>query len=110
MYAARAPAYSRPMTNERSTTLVLAAVAALAGAAVAKELAKPGEERTWQGRILGLPYDFRRPTPARIRAEFWAPDNDALLTPHAFGIGYGVNLARLLRPVLPMPSERSGTQ
>ena len=101
MYPARPPAYSRLMTNERTTTLVLAAVGALAGAAVAKELGKPTEDRTWHGRILGLPYDFRPPTPARVRAEFWDPDNDALLTPHSFGIGYGINLARLLRPALP---------
>ncbi|MFD0332123.1 DUF5808 domain-containing protein [Streptacidiphilus monticola] len=65
------------------------------GAAVAKELARPAAERTWHGRIVGLPYDFRPPTAERLRAEFWAPDNPALFTPHAFGIGYGVNLARV---------------
>ncbi len=106
MYAAGAPAYSRSMSNERTTTLVLAAIGALVGAAVAKELGKPSEDRTWHGRILGLPYDFRPPTPAKVLAEFWDPDNDALLTPHSFGIGYGLNLARLLRPFLPVVTER----
>lgn len=75
---------------------MLLAVGALAGAAVAKELRQPQEERTWHGRILGLPYDFRPPTLAKVRTSFWDPDNDALLTPHAFGIGYSVNLARLV--------------
>jgi hypothetical protein len=73
----------------------------LVAAAVAKELRRPAEERTWQGRVLGLPYDFRPPTLTRVRAEFWDPDNDALFTPHAFGVGYGVNLARLVRLVQP---------
>ncbi|MBM9509665.1 DUF5808 domain-containing protein [Actinacidiphila acididurans] len=76
--------------------LIGAAVGAVAGA-VAKEYRKPAGRRDGQGRVLGLPYDFRRPTWARVRAEFWDPGNDALFTPHAFGIGYGVNLARLLR-------------
>ncbi|MBF9066849.1 DUF5808 domain-containing protein [Streptacidiphilus fuscans] len=77
--------------------LVLAGVSALVGAALAKELGQPAEDRTWHGRIAGLPYDFRPPTLARVRAEFWAPDNPSLLTPHAFGIGYGLNLGRLAR-------------
>jgi hypothetical protein len=77
---------------------VLVAVGALVVGAVVQELRKPEDERTWTGRIVGLPYDFRPPTPARMLREFWDPENDALLTPHAFGIGYGVNLARVVRP------------
>ncbi len=39
----------------------------LIGAAVATELFKPAEERTWEGRIAGLlPYDLRRPTLAQF--------------------------------------------
>ncbi|MFC5905884.1 DUF5808 domain-containing protein [Streptacidiphilus monticola] len=85
---------SRTHGNALNRALLLTAVA-LVGAAVAKELARPAAERTWHGRIVGLPYDFRPPTAERLRAEFWAPDNPALFTPHAFGIGYGVNLARV---------------
>ncbi|MEY9845408.1 hypothetical protein ABH940_002486 [Streptacidiphilus sp. BW17] len=77
--------------------IVLAGASALVGAAVAKELGQAPEDRTWHGRIAGLPYDFRPPTLARLRAEYWDPENDALFTPHAFGIGYGVNLARVAR-------------
>ncbi|MEY9877978.1 hypothetical protein ABH931_007502 [Streptacidiphilus sp. MAP12-33] len=87
--------------NRTMNRLVLLAAAGVVTAAVVKELRRPAQERTWQGRILGLPYDFRPPTPARVLAEFWDPDNDALFTPHAFGVGYGVNLARLARPLLP---------
>jgi hypothetical protein len=79
--------------------MALLAAVGLTAAAVAKELSRPAEERTWHGRTVGVPYDFRSPTLARIRAEYWDPDNDALFTPHAFGVGYGVNLAHLLRPL-----------
>jgi Family of unknown function (DUF5808) len=48
-----------------------------------------------QGRLLGLPYDFRRPTMARLRARWWNPDEPRLFTPKAFGWGYDLNLYRL---------------
>ena len=48
-----------------------------------------------QGEFLGMPYDFRRPTLSRIKARFWNPADDRLLTPMAFGWGYAVNLRAL---------------
>ena len=68
----------------------------LLAAAVVTELRKPPQERTWHGRVFGIPYDFRRPTLDKLRYTFWDPDNDALFTPHAFGVGYSVNVARLV--------------
>ena len=85
------------MNRQLRKNAVLVAAGAVVAAAVAKELRKPSEARTWTGRVLGLPYDFRRPTPEKIAREFWDPDSDAFLTPHAFGVGYGVNLARVAR-------------
>lgn len=74
----------------------------LAGAAVvaalADQLRRPAAERTWHGRVAGVPYDFRRPTLARLRATFWNPDNPSLLAPHVFGVGWSVNLYRLAHP------------
>ncbi|KOU52606.1 DUF5808 domain-containing protein [Streptomyces sp. WM6378] len=87
----------------RTSRTVGALAFVLLGAALAKELSKSAAERTWTGRIVGLPYDFRPPTPGRLRREFWDPDNDALFTPHAFGVGYGVNLARVLGHRRPLP-------
>ncbi len=69
---------------------------ALLGAAVATELSKPAPERTWHGRLAGfVPYDLRPPTPERIRAAWWNPDNPRILTDRVFGVGWAVNLGRL---------------
>ena len=45
-----------------------------------------------QGRLLGMPYDFRRPTRARIAARMWNPGGP-LLSPKAWGWGWTLNLA-----------------
>ncbi|WP_037064621.1 DUF5808 domain-containing protein [Pseudonocardia acaciae] len=57
----------------------------------------PGGERVPepQGKALGMPYDFRRPTVARFRARWWNPEEPRLFTPKAFGWGYDMNLYRL---------------
>jgi hypothetical protein len=52
------------------------------------------------GRFLGLPYDWRRPTFARIRREIWNPRDRRIFVPKAFGWGYGINLAGLIRWLL----------
>jgi hypothetical protein len=78
-----------------------AAGAVLVGAVVVTELRKPAAERTWQGRLAGVPYDLRPPTLHRLRARLWDPDNPALLVPHAFGIGWTINVARLVQLVSP---------
>ena len=62
-------------------------------AAVATELSKPAEERTWQGRVGGVvPYDFRPPTWQRIRDAYWNPESDRLFSDRVFGVGWAVNL------------------
>ena len=47
------------------------------------------------GTILGVPYDWRRPTVARVRSRMWNPAEPRLFTPKSFGIGWDVNFARL---------------
>jgi steroid delta-isomerase-like uncharacterized protein len=65
----------------------------LVGAAVAQELRKPAAERTWHGRLLGVvPYDFRPPTLARVKAALWNPRDTRIFTEHALGVGWGLNL------------------
>src|ERR1700724_724568 len=78
--------------------LVRLAVVGLFVAAVATELAKPEEERTWHGRVGGVvPYDFRPPTWERIRSAYWNPDSDSLFTDRVFGVGWAVNLYQAKR-------------
>ncbi|MCU1491100.1 MAG: hypothetical protein JWM85_2505 [Acidimicrobiaceae bacterium] len=59
--------------------------------------AQPSERLT--GRFAGLPYDLRRPSLERLRAEVWNPDSPRLLTPKAFGWGYGLNLYWVSHPL-----------
>jgi uncharacterized membrane protein len=70
---------------------------ALFVAAVIRELRTPAEDRQWHGRIIGVPYDLRPPSLARVKAAWWNPDDPRLLTPRAFGVGWAVNLARIRR-------------
>src|SRR5713226_9175073 len=71
------------------------AVVGLLVAAVATELSKPEEERTWQGKVWGVvPYDFRPPTWERIRLAYWNPGSDRLFSDRVFGVGWAVNLYR----------------
>lgn len=48
------------------------------------------------GTILGIPYDWRRPTVARARSRLWNPEEPRLFVPRVFGIGWDMNFARLL--------------
>ncbi|WP_019932923.1 DUF5808 domain-containing protein [Nocardia sp. BMG111209] len=52
-----------------------------------------------QGKMLGIPYDWRAPTAARLRARWWNPDDTRLFTPKVFGWGYDLNFHRLLHPL-----------
>lgn len=90
------------------TKLIAAAAGALAGTAVARELTKPAEERTWHGEVAGVPYDFRPPTLEKVRRTLWDPENPKLFVPHAFGVGWSVNFARvaaLAEPAQPPPKQ-----
>ena len=79
----------------RARRVLRLAVVALVVAAVATELSKPEEERTWHGRVGGMvPYDFRPPTWERIRTAYWNPDSDSLFSDRVFGVGWAVNLHR----------------
>jgi hypothetical protein len=78
--------------------LVRLAVVGLVVAAVATELSKPEDERTWHGRVGGVvPYDFRPPTWERIRSAYWNPNSDSLFSDRVFGVGWAVNLYQAKR-------------
>jgi hypothetical protein len=66
--------------------------------AITQQLQRPPEERTWYGKIAGIPYDFRIPTVERLRATFWNKDTSQILVPQAFGIGWSINLYPIIHP------------
>jgi hypothetical protein len=68
------------------------------GAAIAQQLQRSPEERTWYGKIAGIPYDFRLPTVERIRDTFWNKNTSKIFLPQAFGIGWSINLYPVIHP------------
>jgi hypothetical protein len=80
-----------------SALVKLATVAALV-AAVKQELEKPEGQRTWHGTVAGfVPYDFRAPTAEKVKATLFDPDNDNIVVPQVWGVGWTLNLGRLWR-------------
>ena len=70
---------------------------ALAVTAVVKELRTPPELRTWNGKVLGfVPYDLRMPTVARVKERMWNPESSHLINPRVFGVGWTLNLGRVV--------------
>lgn len=44
------------------------------------------------GHVLGIPFDFRPPTPGRLKHTFMSRSKTDLLVPHLYGWGYSLNL------------------
>ena len=74
------------------------AAASLVGSAIVQQLSRPASERTWHGKIVGVPYDFRVPTPEKLRDTFWNKNTSQVLVPHAFGMGWTVNFYPIVHP------------
>ncbi|MBA3823890.1 MAG: hypothetical protein H0X24_08330 [Ktedonobacterales bacterium] len=75
--------------------LLTGAVLGLTYAAVSKELEKAPEERTWQGTVGVVPYNFRYWEWRGLANEYWNPASDQILSPRAIGVGWGINFAAL---------------
>ena len=43
-----------------------------------------------------MPYDFRFPTPERIKERFWNPESGSIINPRVFGVGWTLNVGRVL--------------
>ncbi len=80
----------------RISRLLRAALFFLTLAAIAQELSKPEGQRTWHGRVAGVPYDFRFPTLRRFRDAYWNPADPRLFTDRVVGIGWALNFAQLI--------------
>lgn len=78
------------------TVRTLAWVALIA--AIYQELKKAPAERTWHGKVAGfVPYDFRIPTPERVKAAYWDPQSDRVFSDKVVGVGWAVNIPVLMR-------------
>lgn len=72
-------------------------VAGLTAAAIGQELARPQQERTWKGKVAGVPYNFRVPEWGAIANEYWNPASNNIMAPHAIGLGWGINFAAVFQ-------------
>jgi uncharacterized membrane protein len=48
--------------------------------------------QTKVGTFLKIPYDFRKPTVARIKKRWWNPEDKRIFTPRVFGWGFSINM------------------
>ncbi|HVC82529.1 MAG TPA: hypothetical protein VNL35_18745 [Chloroflexota bacterium] len=48
-------------------------------------------------RFLGIPYDWRSPSMARIKERSWNPNDRRVFTPKMLGWGYSINFYELGR-------------
>lgn len=77
--------------------LRMAVFGAVAGA-LYTELRKAPDQRTWNGKLLGVvPYDFRLPTIENLRAAYWNPRSPKIFSARPLGVGWAVNIPTLLR-------------
>jgi len=67
-------------------------------AAIYTELRKPPEQRTWQGKLLGVvPYDFRMPSFEQVQKAYWNPHSPKVFTDRPLGVGWAINIPTALR-------------
>lgn len=50
-----------------------------------------------QGRFLGLPFDWKRPTRQEVGKGVWDPEDRRVFPPKNYGWGYGINFAEIKR-------------
>lgn len=88
------------MKRSTSRKVMQTAMLTLIAIAILQELEKPAGERKWRGKVVGfVPYDFRKPTLSRIKDTYWNPYERRAFMPMVFGIGWTVNIYRLLENI-----------
>jgi hypothetical protein len=68
-----------------------ATAAALAAGSVVDAVTR----RRRKGTFLGVAYDWRAPTLARVRERVWNPADRRIFTPKELGWGWTINLGRV---------------
>ena len=75
------------------TSTKLAAAFLLMNLAAAIYASRSGRAK---GRMLGIPYDFTKPGPDRIRDRLWSRES-SIVTQPVFGAGWSLNLQEIGR-------------
>lgn len=91
------------MGNKKQNQRLIKALIGVGGAtlitlAFKEQLNLPAEQRTWQGKVLGVPYDFRIPNQESLRHTFWNSETSQVIVPRSFGMGWTVNFYPLVHP------------
>ncbi|HAX24918.1 MAG TPA: DUF5808 domain-containing protein [Thermomicrobiales bacterium] len=73
------------------------ALAVVVGVALVDQLGRAPEDRDWHGEALGVPYDFRLPTPDRVRQRAWNREDERVLVPRVWGVGWTINVRQFVR-------------
>ena len=81
-------------------TVFMLLLGAFVVAAIREQLNLPPPERTWHGKLFSIPYDFRLPTPQKLRDTLWNKDTSQIVMPTVFGVGWSFNFYPLLRSKL----------
>jgi hypothetical protein len=68
-------------------------IAGLSAAAIGQELARHPKERTWKGKVAGVPYNFHVAEWGEVARGYWNPENDTVISSRGIGLGWGVNFA-----------------
>lgn len=89
---------------------VAGVVVGLAAAAIGQELAKEPEQRTWKGKVAGVPYNFRVGEWPDIAGEYWNPESERILQPRAIGMGWGINFAAVVNRARTMMESQEQRQ
>lgn len=58
-----------------------------------------GGKQRQEPTVLGIPWDWRRPTWERVKLRTWNPADDRLFTPTPFGHGHVVNGYWVAHPI-----------
>ena len=66
--------------------------------------------RQSHGTFLGVPFEFKIPTTARIRERWWNPDDPRLFTPSVLGVGWSLNLYRLVEGLRGAPDPEHDSE
>lgn len=49
------------------------------------------------GKLVGMPYDWRKPSLDKLRRSYWDTTTRRVVTPKAFGWGWDINMGALAR-------------